>query len=168
MRIVHGPGHAGFNPVAGSCQQGANFFDGETETNGRGKGVGGSLEGQSLLPRIRDCGRNSTEGTDPGEQRMVHHRQIQKPCRVTSHHGPVESDQEQTGSNNRREKGDDAEIPKLIWIQACALRGAQQQRQAGEHAQRGHEAIRRNNQWTDVEENRIHVREEYLLGGEGE
>ncbi len=75
----------------------------------------------------------------------------------------LRTSEQNAGTGERCEERNDAEIPQLIGIQAHEARRAQQAAQREQNAERRQHAVRRNNDGTEVEEDWMHVREEYLL-----
>ena len=57
---------------------------------------------------------------------MMHHGEAEKPGGMTAQDGPIERDEQKARADERREECDDAEIPKLIGIEASDARGAQE------------------------------------------
>ena len=91
---------------------------------------------------------------------MMHHGQAKQPCRMGAHDRPVQKEEQETRADERGKESEDAEIPEQIGIEMREAGGAQEQSQCEQQAHCGHDAIGRNNERTEVEEDGIHLREE--------
>jgi len=116
-----------------------------------------------LRVSVGNGSRKAEGGADARKQRMVHHGQAEKPGWMRAHDGPIEHNEQSARPDERDEEREDAEVPKLVWIDAGKVCGAHEKAEGKQNAERGQHAIGWNNEWTDVEEDGMHVREGYLL-----
>ena len=121
--------------VSRARQQCADLFEAQPQRDGRGQNVCRRAQRQMPRESIRACNSERDQSPDPGQQRMVNHRQAEHPHGMATQHGPVGGDQQQTGSEQRGKQREDGEIPDAIGIDLEPARGVDRKNQRKKHAE---------------------------------
>ena len=82
---------------------------------------------------------------------------------MAAQYRPVDDNQQEPRTNQRREQGEDAEIPDRIGIDANHTRRTEREQEGKHDSQRSHSAIGWDKNRTDVEEDGIHLSKDTAL-----
>ena len=145
QRIVegHGPGHVGLAAIAAAGGEAADAAEGVSQRQAGSKHIAGAQHRHIVAAHVPDAhDQRQHESAGPHASRLQG-REAEDLCRVLAVVAEVDQDHQHLGADNAGQNGDDAEVPELVGIEALLAAELDDEQQAKDQAQGGHQPVGR-------------------------